>query len=164
MARRVRTATALLTVRPRMATSMRQRTGIPTPTPGTAGRAQARTPRNTTHPATQAQAHQRPVPAGGEGRKRAADHRPSIAVGEAGSPGRPVLVVQRAGAGGVVGEAAGESGGATARESNFGEWQCGRVRQFEGLENEYVTSGPQNLFYLLVDAASFDGYVCRLQQ
>ena len=101
---------------------------------GTVGKAQARTLRNTTHPVTQAQAHQRaPVPVAGEGRKRAVDHQPSIAAAAAGSPGSPVLVAQRAGAVVVVGEAAGEPGGATARESNFGEWQCGSsstIRRF----------------------------------
>ena len=57
----------------------------------------------------------------GEGRKRAADHRPSTAEAEAGNPGRQVLVAQKAGAVAVVGEAAGEPSGAMARENNFGE-------------------------------------------
>ena len=30
--------------------------------------------------------------------------------------------------------------------TTFGERQCCSVRQIEGLENSYVTSGPQNLF------------------
>src|SRR5271168_5436851 len=121
MARRART-TAPPTARPRMATSMRQRTEIPTPIPGAAGRAQARTRiRNTTHPATQAQPPQRAlqVPVAGEGRKRAADHRPSIAAEVGGSPGRPVLAAHTAGAVVVVGEAAGEPGGARARENSL---------------------------------------------
>src|SRR5271167_151284 len=119
MARRVRTATAPPTVRPRMATSMRARTGIPTKTPGAVGRAQAPTRiRNTTHPATQAQVPPRVLqaPVAGEGRKRAADHQPSIAVGEAGSRGRPVLAAHTAGAVVVVGE--------VADEPNFSEREC----------------------------------------
>ena len=84
MAHRVRTATAPLTVRPQMATSMRQRTGTPTRTPGVAGRAQARTLRNTTHQATLPRRVVQ-LRAAGEGRKRAADHRPSTAAAVAGN-------------------------------------------------------------------------------
>ena len=104
-----------------MATSMRPRTGTPTPTPGAAGRVQARTlTRNTTHPATPAQApEEHSVPVAGEGRKRAADHRPSIAAAEAGRPGSPVLAAHTAGAVVVAGEAAGEPDGRSARETTW---------------------------------------------
>ena len=71
--------------------------------------------------ATQAQVLPRPVPAGGAGRTRAAARQPSIAAAAVGSPGRPVLVVQRAEAVVVVGEAADEPGSATSRENSFGE-------------------------------------------
>ena len=73
--------------------------------------------RNTTHPATPAKAHPRAVQvtAAGEGRIRAAAHRPSIAVVEAGNPGSPVLAAQKAGAVAVGGEVAGERDGPDGR-------------------------------------------------
>ena len=49
------------------------------------------------------------------------------------------------------------------RENNFGERSVEGSDICEGLENRYVTSGPQNLFYYLVDASGSDGFVCRLQ-
>ena len=85
--RRVST-TALPWVRPQTATSMRQRTVTPTKTRAAAGSN------------TRWKFQFRSSPKAMEGRKRAADHRPSAeAAAEAGNPGRRVLVVRRAGAG-----------------------------------------------------------------
>jgi len=105
MARRVST-TALPWVRPQAATSMRPRTATCTAIPGAVG-AEIRTIRS--RPATQvplAKAHQairivprNPAHQAGEGRKRVADHRPSVEVAEvAGSRDRRVRAVQQAGA------------------------------------------------------------------
>ena len=91
------------------------------------------------------------------------DHRPSIAAEAAGNPGRQVLVARKAGAVVVAGEAAGETSGAPARRNSFGKRQRRECLTFEDLENEYVTSSPQNPFYNLVDASGADGRVCRLQ-
>jgi hypothetical protein len=83
--RRVSTTT-LPWVRPQTATSMRQRTVTPTKTPAVAGRTRMELPILQ-------------LPKAMEGRKRAADHQPSVeAAAEAGNPGRRVLVVRRAGA------------------------------------------------------------------
>src|SRR5271165_4223978 len=125
MERRVRT-TALRWVRPPMATSMRPLTGTPTQTPGVVGKVQARTPRSTTHPATPVRAPPKvlPVPVAGEGRKRAADHRPSTVEAEAGNPESQALAAQKAGAVAVAGEAAGEPYGANTKENTFRERRC----------------------------------------
>jgi hypothetical protein len=96
---------------------MRPRTGMSTATPGAAGIRRAEVRTTTRSPAvrvTPARAHQvtrtvpiNPAHQAGEGRKRAADHRPSVVEAEAGDPARRVL---------VVGEAAveAEAGAATA--------------------------------------------------
>ena len=102
MARPVRTATAPPWVRPQTATNMRQRTATPTKTPAAVGRT-----RMEVQTRTAPQVPTPPLPGAREGRKRAADRRPSAeAAAEAGNPGRPVLVVRRAEAAVVAGEPA----------------------------------------------------------
>src|SRR5882757_6883413 len=90
--------TALRRVRPQMATSMQPRMGTPTRTPGAAGKAQVRTLRSTTRRVTRAKAPRRAVqlPAAGEGRKRAADRRPSTVEVEVGNPERRALAARQA--------------------------------------------------------------------
>ena len=95
MAHRVSTETALRSVRPQMATSMRPRTAIPTRTPGAAGAAIRTILRNPAHQA-------------GDLRKRAAGHRPSAAVVGGGDRSRKVPVVRQVEAVVVVGAAAAE--------------------------------------------------------
>ena len=73
--------------KPQMATSTRPRTGTPT-----------RTRERLERKARNQSQHQSAVPAAGEGRKRAADHRHSVEAAEAvGHPDRPVLAVRQAG-------------------------------------------------------------------
>jgi hypothetical protein len=106
MARRVKTATAPPWVRPQTATSMRQQTATPIKTLAVVGRIQMEVPTPL-------------LPGAMEGRKRAADRRPSVeAAAEAGNPGRRVRVVLRVEA--AVG-VAGEPSDAAANERNVGE-------------------------------------------
>ena len=108
MARQASTATAPPLAKPQMATSTPRQTAKPTAIPAAAGarRAEARTLPVTTNP----------VPAAGEGRRRAADHRPGVEVtAEVGATGRQVLAVGQAGVAVVVAGAAVVAVGETQR-------------------------------------------------
>jgi len=59
----------------------------------------------------------------GEGKKRAADPRPSTAEEAAGNQEQQVLVAQKAVAGVAAGEAAGEPNGEDAKDNHPGEQQ-----------------------------------------
>ena len=103
--------TALPWVKPQTATSTRRRTAKPTAIPAAVGvkRAEVRTARQVTTNL---------VLAVGEGRKRAAAHRPLTVEAVAGNPGRKVLVARQVWAVAAAGVVAGDSNahGAAANE------------------------------------------------
>ena len=94
------------------------------------------------------------TPAAGEGRRRAAGHRPSAELVEAvegGNPRRTVLVVRQAGAAAAASHPASKTHGAAANELKFGA-RCWRsVLQSKFLEDRHVARMPQNRCCFTVD-------------